>query len=46
MGAQPSLVELNFNLLSFIAAKERKCLDLREELKVRPSSLTFPVRGC
>lgn len=39
IGAQPSLSELNFDLLSFIAKQERKCLDLREELKVRPAPL-------
>ncbi|GAA5824886.1 hypothetical protein JCM11251_005380 [Rhodosporidiobolus azoricus] len=31
--AQATLVEQNADLLSFIAKKERKCLDLREELK-------------
>ncbi|GAA6010450.1 hypothetical protein JCM10207_001310 [Rhodosporidiobolus poonsookiae] len=30
---QATLVEQNADLLSFIAKKERKCLDLREELK-------------
>ncbi|KAK4705452.1 hypothetical protein P7C70_g741, partial [Phenoliferia sp. Uapishka_3] len=33
VGAQPTLTELNSDLLNFIAKKERKCLDLREELK-------------
>ncbi|KAL8283687.1 hypothetical protein RQP46_005482 [Phenoliferia psychrophenolica] len=33
IGAQPTLTELNSDLLNFIAKKERKCLDLREELK-------------
>lgn len=34
-GGQPTLTEANADLLSFIAKKERKCLDLREgELKL------------
>ncbi|GAA5836859.1 hypothetical protein JCM9279_007681 [Rhodotorula babjevae] len=37
--AQPTLVEQNADLLSFIAKKERKCLDLREELKRHESEL-------
>lgn len=30
LGAQPTLTELHSDLLSFIAKKERRCLDLRE----------------
>lgn len=30
MGAQPTLTEVNSDLLSFIAKKERKVLELRE----------------
>ncbi|GAA5968527.1 hypothetical protein JCM11641_007668 [Rhodosporidiobolus odoratus] len=38
--AQATLVEQNADLLSFIAMKERKCLDLREELKRHEGELT------
>ncbi|GAA6030816.1 hypothetical protein JCM8097_008890 [Rhodosporidiobolus ruineniae] len=37
--SQPTLVEQHADLLSFIAKKERKCLDLREELKRHESEL-------
>ena len=44
--AQPTLVEQNADLLSFIAKKERKCLDLREgasrSLLLRPRPLSSP----
>ncbi len=48
--SQPTLIEANADLLSFIAKKERKCLDLREGkcayLFVRPSAPTEGgVRG-
>ncbi|GAA5902749.1 hypothetical protein JCM6882_004056 [Rhodosporidiobolus microsporus] len=39
--AQATLVEQNADLLSFIAKKERKCLDLREELKRHESELAL-----
>ncbi|BGP51088.1 hypothetical protein JCM10450v2_007017 [Rhodotorula kratochvilovae] len=38
---QATLVEQNADLLSFIAKKERKCLDLREELKRHESELAL-----
>ncbi|SCV69622.1 BQ2448_2642 [Microbotryum intermedium] len=36
---RPTLTEQNADLLSFIAKKERKCLDLREELKRHEAEL-------
>ncbi|BGP19461.1 hypothetical protein JCM10213_006281 [Rhodosporidiobolus nylandii] len=39
--AQATLVEQNTDLLSFIAKKERKCLDLREELKRHEGELAL-----
>ncbi|GAA5995461.1 uncharacterized protein JCM10292_005189 [Rhodotorula paludigena] len=39
--AQATLVEQNADLLSFIAKKERKCLDLREELKRHEGELAL-----
>ncbi|GAA6022746.1 hypothetical protein JCM11491_005565 [Sporobolomyces phaffii] len=40
----PTLLEQNADLLSFIAKKERKCLDLREELKRHESELALLKR--
>ncbi|KAI5474329.1 hypothetical protein MNV49_003534 [Pseudohyphozyma bogoriensis] len=40
IGAQPTLTETHADLLSFIAKKERRCLDLREELKRNEAELT------
>ncbi|SGZ24014.1 BQ5605_C023g09681 [Microbotryum silenes-dioicae] len=37
--SRPTLTEQNADLLSFIAKKERKCLDLREELKRHEAEL-------
>ncbi|GAA5863164.1 hypothetical protein JCM8547_002817 [Rhodosporidiobolus lusitaniae] len=39
--SQPTFVEQNADLLSFIAKKERKCLDLREELKRHEAELAL-----
>ncbi|KAM0751639.1 hypothetical protein T439DRAFT_379745 [Meredithblackwellia eburnea MCA 4105] len=44
IGAQPTLTELNSDLLSFIAKKERRCLDLREELKRNEDELAHLKR--
>ncbi|BGP27121.1 hypothetical protein Rt10032_c12g4852 [Rhodotorula toruloides] len=41
MMTQATLVEQNADLLSFIAKKERKCLDLREELKRHEAELAL-----
>ncbi|GAA5941454.1 hypothetical protein JCM1841_001057 [Sporobolomyces salmonicolor] len=39
--SQATIIEQNVDLLSFIAKKERKCLDLREELKRHETELTL-----
>ncbi|GAA5867365.1 hypothetical protein JCM1840_002108 [Sporobolomyces johnsonii] len=39
--SQATIIEQNVDLLSFIAKKERKCLDLREELKRHEAELTL-----
>ncbi|GAA5939270.1 uncharacterized protein JCM15063_004472 [Sporobolomyces koalae] len=44
VSAQSTLTEQNADLLSFIAKKERKCLDLREELKRHESELALLKR--
>ncbi|GAA5950597.1 hypothetical protein JCM3765_000545 [Sporobolomyces pararoseus] len=41
VNTQATLIEQNADLLSFIAKKERKCLDLREELKRHESELAL-----
>ncbi|GAA5998803.1 hypothetical protein JCM5350_006401 [Sporobolomyces pararoseus] len=41
VNTQATLIEQNTDLLSFIAKKERKCLDLREELKRHESELAL-----
>lgn len=50
MNAQPTLTEQNSDLLSFIAKKERKCLDLREgEFLIPSQRLSFSLTldgGC